>query len=297
MLMNKNGVTTFYPPIWEDMPDFNGVAAGAEAICNLPRDRFYKTIALAFTTAGNAMTIAQFATMVDTIQVCLDGTAIVDISASELVKLNLYYKLKQASFADGVIFIPFMRPWHFEYAQGKILGLGTQGLSSFTVKVKFKAGATTPGVKLSACYHRFNEAPGNLVWIRQYSRTVSASETEIDSLPKNGDLIAAHFTPSAGSLSKFRLRVNSIDYANINVGVFNAFIAQRDERRPQSGVLHYDLLAENYPEDRMPQQYAEKASGTVKTLDDIRYYLTNSAAATITIVHETLAPLNGYNAY
>lgn len=298
MIKEEKETKKFYPPIFDRMPDANGVGVGTKAVGELPKDRFYNLLALKFKTNGSAMTIANMRAMISGIKVSLDGIAIWDIDISELISLNLYYHLRYASFTDGIVIIPFMRPWHFEYAQGKALGLGTKGLNSFTVKVQFTDDAVAPSMEIYASTHRFNEEPGNFVWVKSYSRPVSGTgEVEIDTLPKNGDLIAAHFIPSAGSITDVRLRVNSLDYVNMPSDVLMAIVGKRRERTPQSGIFHYDLLSRNYPEDRMPQQYYDTTAGAVKTLDDIRWFVTCSAAATIKIVQETIAPLKGYNAY
>jgi hypothetical protein len=187
----------------------NGVAAGAQAITNLPVNQRYHRMALQFTDAGNAAAVTS---VIDSIKLIVNGVSVRDILPANLIRIAQ----AQGYFPKlGELPIFFTEPYVRNVIEpGDAMSWDMFGQSSFQVQIAFKGGIT-PGVTGAYEFDFLrNLRPGatgpepflQAVAMHQFTQQVVVGRNDINTLPWSFPIRRLWFkTVTAGAISQLEI--------------------------------------------------------------------------------------------
>lgn len=260
------------------MPSFEGVAAGATATLRLPIGLTFEQLLIKYSGA----TLAQL----KEIRVVANGKTI-ERFAGGGSRLDTINKFEGRAAANGTIVLDFNRFGMRTRDAEELTALGTGiapneaapvTISTLAVEVDIDAAAVGPVLSCRAV----QSAPrplGLVKQIREYSYNAPAvGDFEISDLPK-GPLISKLLFHSANITALRVERDNFVVFQRTKAE--NDLIQTDGIRVPQAGVFVFD-----------PAE-AGLGSEVLETLgvNDLRFILTMSAAGSVPVTAEVLAPL------
>lgn len=262
------------------MPGFEGVAAGQTATLRCPTGRTYHRLLVTYSGA----TLAQLNAM----RLVINGEIVQRFT--EFSKLDVISQFEGRAAAGGVIVIDFERHGLLTRAGREVTALGTgigdrnidpNPVSTISLEVDIDAAAV--GTALSCKAVQSAARPAGLVKkIREYTYVAGAAGVyEISDLPKRGI-------------------VNKIAFGGHTANVYKSLVVERD-----NFIVFERTAAENILEQtdgvRVPQgdyviydptENGYAAEGLVtQNVQDLRFKLDLTNAGTITMLVETLEPL------
>lgn len=194
-----------------EIGNFNGVATNQRATRDIPKGTVFNQIDLEIKENGSLMTVANMRTKVEEVVVKFDGNIIWRFTGNQLIMLNAVYGVPDD---DGYLSLHFGKPYMQTIAGQDAFAVGTRGLNSFQIEVKF---GTVTGPELVARALVTSGADrngqplgvGEHVTYKQYNLDVSSTgEIEVSTIPTgpNRALVAVHFFTD--DIDQMELHVN-----------------------------------------------------------------------------------------
>ena len=168
------------------MPSLSNVAAGSEAVLNLPLGNTYDKLMLEF----SGVTLAQM----QNIRLEIDGKVVQQFKDGQrVVDINTYYG-RPADDA-GLLTFWFVRPEMNRLQDQRLTALGTADIKTLALRFNIAADATAPEITAYAVQSE-RQPLGMITKVKTFTSSVAtAGVQEIDNLPRgniqNGIRIAA----------------------------------------------------------------------------------------------------------
>lgn len=264
--------------VFKTMPGFEGVAAGQTATVRLPLGLTYESILLTYSGA----TLAQL----NEARIVANGRTLQ--RWVELSKLDTINKFHGRAAASGVIVLDFNR-FNLRTRAGEeftALGTGVRapegGVELSTLALEIDIDAAAVGSALSAAAIQSAPRPLGLIKnVREFTYSpAAAGEYEITDLPKGHLFNALHFH-HGGNMSALRIERDGYTLFDRTVAE-NSLIQSDGKRTPQTNVFTFD-----------PTELGNGAESLITAgVQDLRFILTMTGAASVGVTLESLAPFS-----
>jgi hypothetical protein len=250
-----------------------GLNPGVATIANfvIPVGQTYLASVLGFFAAGVKLTKAQMISMIDYIQVLVNGVEVANLSAAEWIALANFYNTNQNGAAvpnaGAVGFLPIFweRNWMAELVNQRSFAYGMVGENSFQFNIAMNATNTVDSITL--CHRVANGAEplGRHVEIRKQNATFnSLGQFNIIDLPQkdyssNPDAIAAiHLETDVTKISQLIVRADQVElWRGTPDQLQYLYHFANDARTPQTGFLSLDFLNRGWLSDQLPDNMSQ----------------------------------------
>jgi hypothetical protein len=225
---------------YQELPEFDKVAAGKAANLNLPTGPTYGALLLNYNTGtSGGPTEANMKDEINTIKLSVGGTSRIEISGKHAIDLQKYYGIP---VTDGQVWIPLFRPWMQTVEAQENVGWGTRDVSGLNLRVNIDSGASNPELSADALILPEERDLGTIIEQHEFFESVSTSGSfDIQSLPKTqGDLVAVHLDNS--NIDEANLFINKTPFKDGTIAGYHSLLEYQAERNPQSGYVHLDAI-------------------------------------------------------
>lgn len=259
--------------VFKKMPSFNAVAVSQTAIANLPIGLSYHQLNIRYKRGATDATQAIFTADFTEMRLIVDGDVKWRVTGAELLALNGYYGLYDGGFTDGVLVMPFSRPWHRTSQSEDFTKYGTADVQTMTLEIDLSATAVAPNLSLYAVQGP-NEPLGPHVCLRKFAYNAAATGVrEIPDLPRGPySVLAIH--PVTANISDVEVEANQRLVFQADKPLAESYYEQT-QRVWQTGYWHIDFAATDRLTDALPL-----------SLEDFRLKLNISVAGSFPILME-----------
>ena len=259
------------------MPSLSNVAAGSEAVLNLPLGNTYDKLMLEY----SGVTLEQM----KNIRLEINGKVVQQFKDGQrVIDINTYYG-RPADDA-GLLTFWFVRPEMLELKDQRLTALGTLDIKTLALRFDIDAAATAPKVTAWAVLSE-RKPLGMITKIKTFTSSVSTSgEQEIDNIPRgnfeNGIRIAAIHAFKSDILKGILELDSRVAFELPKTIAEN--VQRKYGRSPLTAkASHFDFVLEG----EIVQ------SITTKEVQDFRLKLDHNAAGSTDVVVEYLEGLQG----
>lgn len=264
--MSQFRQTNRSPFLVQNVPP-TGINAGAATILNfiIPVGQTYLWSMLSFFAGTTPLTKAQMISMIDYIQVLVNGVEVANLTAAEWIYLANFYNTNSngaavAAGAVGQLPMYWERSWMAELVNQRSFAYGMVGENSFQFNIACNATNTIDSCTLCHAVANGAEPLGRHVEIRKQTATFnSTGQFNITDLPSrdysnNPDAIAAiHLETDKTKISNLIVRADQVELWRGTVAQIEAmYHRSNDPRTPQTGFLALDFLNRGWLSDQLP---------------------------------------------
>lgn len=268
------------------LPSFSGIAAGYPATLDVPLGPTYDNIKLV--CYGGAT--QNLTTILGDIRLKLNGNvqrvmdASLDLDALNKLNGSIFGCTNDAGSVSGmgatkplILPIYFGEPFRKQYASQDALALGTKNLSSVSLEVDIKAGATSPVLRAIATVQDVSrDVAGIAKWVRSL-HPVSGTGADITTIPVQKDAIQSisFYDPTGATITGVKITVNGVDLferlkveqdAELTDQGLTPVSGRFDVVFDENDVLSDALATGNVRDFRVHLDFSAAASGNMKSI-------------------------------
>lgn len=260
------------------MPSITGIGAGATVSTQLPLGMTYYGLMLNIYSGSTPTTVANIKAGIGEIRVMVDGKVIMQVTATELLMLQLYYgAANNVANVAGCLPIYFSRWWQELPFFEELLAWGTADVQQLSVEIDLNGTITgianidVTAIVTGGMGRKF----GMYRQMKRFPITIGATGTfEYSNLPTYGrdarvGYAALHIPDGSGTQDSYTIITNGNDLYQDIVPPVHQVLSTVKDRTPQSGYLSIP-----FDQDDLPSSYL-----TVAGLTDFRQQITYSGSA------------------
>ena len=270
------------------LPDFSSVGAGQRATLDIPLGLGIHDISLNLKDEGTDMTVAQMKARVTEIVLKSNGKPIREWTPTTLDVVNSSYGSQYAA-ADGWLRDYFSEPWTRTMEGEERGALGTGGLQSLTLEVKFNGDAVDPTVVAYANFEETNRAFNQFPFrhIRMLTgQAVVNGRTQISNPLKEVGLFYRRLHFLSAAITSVDIRVNKVTkWDNLPRALVSELMSKSGfALQANTYTVAFDMSSRQLT-DQLPT-FVKNDAGQLANIADFRIEYTGNAAGSVDVLHE-----------